>query len=396
MLKDKVIILGVSGSIAAYKAIYLTRLLTDAGAQVFSVLTQSASRFVGPLSFSALTGHRAITSLWSSAQSGEIGHVEMAHRADIIVVAPATANTIAKIAMGLADDPLCAIALSTPAPLLIAPAMEDGMWKNPATVAHLETLTARGATIAAPQIGALASGRVGHGRMMESQALFDKIAYTLSPSDWVGKTVLVTAGPTRESIDPVRFITNHSSGKMGYAIAERAAARGATVHLVSGPTQLPAPQGVQLTRIQTTRELLNACDSIVPQCDVFIMAAAPGDYRPKHVLEQKLKKTATRMTLELETNPDILQSLQAKCQHCFTVGFAAETENLLDNARKKLRSKGLSLIVANDITLEGAGFGVDTNTVTFITPKKAPRTLPNLSKRDVADQLLNEILEQAE
>jgi len=395
MLKDKVILLGVSGSIAAYKSIYLTRLLTEAGAEVLPILTKSACRFVGPLSFSALTGHRAITDLWSSAQAGEIGHVEWAHKADMLVIAPATANTIAKIALGLADDPLSAIALSTQAPILIAPAMEDGMWKNPATVAHIETLTQRGVMIAHPHGGALASGRSGMGRMMEPDALLHSISSALTPADWIGRNILVTAGPTHESLDPVRFLTNHSSGKMGYAIAQRAAARGATVHLIAGPTHLPTPPGVQLTRIQTTAELLEACESIVPECDTLIMAAAPGDYRPKTTSVQKLKKGSGDMTLELESNPDILLTLNSKREHCFTVGFAAESENLLQNAQEKLTRKDLALIVANDITAENAGFGGDTNTVTFLFANGDTQTLPTLSKLEVADRLLNEILQRS-
>lgn len=396
MLKDKTIVLGVSGSIAAYKSLFLTRLLTERRARVLPVLTRSASRFVGALSFSALTQNRAVTDLWTSAQAGEIGHVEWAHQADLMVIAPATANTIARLALGLADDPLTAIALATKAPILIAPAMEDGMWNHATTVQHINALQARGVLIAEPQAGPLASGRTGQGRMMEPESLLEFIEATLSPNDLNGLSIAVTAGPTQEPLDPVRFLSNYSSGKMGYAIARRAHQRGATVHLISGPSSLPAPLGVHTTRIQTTEEMLEAVRSALPQSTTLIMAAAPADYRPESVSPQKLKKTGSPGAISLQPNPDILKTLLKERAHCFTVGFAAESCDLLENAQNKLLSKELDLIVANDITAPNAGFGGDTNTVTLLSPQRSSIQLPTLSKDEVADKILDELLQQQE
>ena len=396
MLKDKTIVLGVSGSIAAYKSLFLTRLLRERRARVLPVLTKSASRFVGALSFSALAQTRAVTDLWAPAQAGEIGHVEWAHEADLMVIAPATANTLARLSLGLADDPLTAIALATKAPLLVAPAMEDGMWNHPATVQHINALQARGGLLAEPQAGHLASGRTGQGRMMEPESLLELIEAALSPADLSGLSFVVTAGPTQEPLDPVRFLSNYSSGKMGYAIARRAHQRGATVHLISGPSSLSPPTGVHTTHIQTTREMLEAVKSALPQSTTLVMAAAPADYRPESVSPQKLKKTGAPGSINLQPNPDILTTLLQERAHCFTVGFAAESCDLLQNAQNKLLSKNLDLIVANDITAPNAGFGGDTNTVTLLSPQRSSIQLPTLSKDEVADKILDEILQQQE
>ena len=392
MLTDKNILLGVTGSIAAYKSIYLARLLVEAGANVFPVLTPSATRFVGALSFSAITGNRAITNLWASAEAGEIGHVELAHKADALIIAPATANSIAQIALGLADAPLSAIALSTRAPLLIAPAMEDGMWNHPATQQHIVTLQERGALIAFPTAGALASGRIGQGRMLEPEQLLSLVSKILSPQDLDGYTFTISAGPTQEPLDPVRYLSNYSSGKMGYALAEEAFRRGAQVHLVSGPSHLPRPYGVQFTSVQTTLEMRDAVKGSLQTSDVLIMAAAPADYRPTQLSDSKLKKNASLTSIPLTANPDILSTLSEERKKCFTVGFAAESDNLIENAKRKLEVKELDLIVANDITAPNAGFGGDQNTVTLLRPDSPPVPLATMTKTEVANIILDQIV----
>ena len=297
MLKGKTIGLCVTGSIAAYKAIYLLRLLTEAGADVRTAMTRGATRFVGPMSFSSLSGHRTITDMWSAAENGEIGHVEMAHTIDALVVAPATADTLARLAQGRANDPVCAAALSTQAPLVICPAMEDGMWKHPATQSNVRLLKERGACILSPQAGALASGRTGSGRMVEPDSIVAKLKSLLGPNDLAGVHYLVTAGPTREHLDPARFISNPSTGRMGIAIAEAARDRGAKVTLILGPTALAAPDGVDVHHIQSTQDMLEACKGHFNQSDVWIMAAAPADYRPARQHEHKMKKPGPALNI---------------------------------------------------------------------------------------------------
>ncbi len=390
MLKDKHIVLGVSGSIAAYKAVPLARSYLAARAEVWSMLTTAATRFVGPLTFSALTGKRVVLDMWSAAEAGEIGHVELAHRADALVLAPATADLIARIAKGRADDHVTAVALATRAPILIAPAMEEGMWQNPATQENVRALRARGVTIVPPGEGPLASGRSGVGRLADPEEIFEATLALLTPQDLAGRRVVVTAGPTREAFDPARFVSNASSGKMGYAIATVARRRGASVTLISGPTALPPPPGVELLRVTTTAEMLEACQSALTGAWALIMAAAPADYRPATSLAHKHKKSPNeRLEVVFESTPDILRTLDPRAAGVLAVGFAAESRDLIANARSKLTAKNLDLIVANDITRADAGFACDTNAITILDRDDALTELPVLPKQSAASAIFD-------
>jgi phosphopantothenoylcysteine decarboxylase/phosphopantothenate--cysteine ligase len=390
MLKGKTIGLCVTGSIAAYKAIYLVRLLTEAGADVRTVLTRGATRFVGAMSFSALSGHRAITDMWSAAEHGEIGHVELSHNIDALIIAPATADTLARLAQGRANDPVCALALSTQAPILICPAMEDGMWHHPATQSNVALLRERGAQFLSPTQGALASGRSGSGRMAEPVKIAEKVSALLGPGDLVGVNMLVTAGPTREHIDPARFLSNPSTGRMGIAIAEAARDRGANVTLVLGPTALDAPDGMEIIAITSTQDMLEACEQAFKQSDVWIMAAAPADYRPAQQHEHKVKKTEGDLTtLELEKTQDILGSLESLRSGQFIIGFAAETRDVLGYAREKLKRKKLDMIVANDISGTNTGFASSTNAVTLIVSDGSEQVVELAPKREIAEAILS-------
>jgi phosphopantothenoylcysteine decarboxylase/phosphopantothenate--cysteine ligase len=408
-LAGKTIVLGVSGSIAAYKALALLRQLTEAHAEVWPILTRSAMRFVAPLSFSVLSGHRAVTDLWSHAEAGVVGHVELASRADALVLAPASANILAKLAQGHADDPLTAVALATRAPLILAPAMEDHMWQHPRTQAHVKALLEQGATLAAPTVGALASGRQGVGRMAEPENIVDELTRCVTPHDLRSRRVLVTAGPTQEPFDPVRFLSNHSTGKMGYALARAAWERGAEVTLVSGPTALTPPYGVATRQVTTTVELKDACEELVDQADLVVMAAAPADFRPKNHSVHKIKKrpqggsnrktTTTRSAMtELVSNPDVLATLTERLRKSgrrdavVVVGFAAESEELEKHASDKLARKDLDMIVANDITTANAGFGADTNAVTLLLKTGQKRPLPLAPKKEIAHAILDAAL----
>lgn len=391
MLGGKHIVLGVSGSIAAYKAVYLARLCLEAGADVWPVVTSAATRFVGAMTFSALCGHRAITDLWGQAEAGEIGHVEVAHRASLIVLAPATADTIARLAIGRANDPLTAICLAARAPLLIAPAMESGMWQHEATQSNLATLRQRGAEVVAPESGPLGSGREGIGRLAEPDRIFAHVLRALTPQDLKGCRLVVTAGPTREYADPVRCVTNGSTGKMGYAIAAAAWRRGADVVLVSGPTSLAPPVGVRVVQVVSARDMLDACREALAPADAIIMAAAPADHRPATRSPIKLKKDRSVPSLEMTENPDILRELAPRSHGKVAIGFAAETDHVLDNARAKLAAKDLDFIVANDVTRAGAGFGTDTNAVVIIDRAGGVTELPSLPKDVVATTLLDRL-----
>jgi phosphopantothenoylcysteine decarboxylase/phosphopantothenate--cysteine ligase len=398
MLTDRTIVLGVSGSIAAYKAAYLTRLLKEAGADVWPILTANATRFVGAMTFSAMTGHRAVVDLWANAQAGEIGHVELAHRADLLLIAPATADLIARLSLGRADEPLGAVALATRAPWVLAPAMESNMWLNSTTVAHVKSLEDRGAHIVAPGHGSLASGREGVGRMAEPEEIFEVVAQVLSPHDYADQNVLVTAGPTREAIDPVRFLSNPSSGKMGFALARQARRRGAKVTLVTGPTTLAPPPGVNLVRIKTTQELLDACQQHLAESTVVLMAAAPADFRVEAPARQKLKKSQKirTLSLELEQTPDVLMTLKARAPGRIVVGFAAETHNVIEFAREKIVRKDLDLVVANDVTEPQAGFEADTNAVWLIDREGHDTRLSLASKDAIAQAVLDLVLTMTE
>jgi phosphopantothenoylcysteine decarboxylase / phosphopantothenate---cysteine ligase len=388
-LIGKQIVLGVTGSIAAYKAVALLRTLLREGAAVRVVMTQSATKFVTPLTFEVLSGQPVSTDLFEAHQ--EMKHLSLPAQADAIVIAPATANCLAKAALGLGDDLLSAMLLTAQCPLIVVPAMDGGMWTHPSVTEHVRTLRARGTVVVNPEVGPLASGQIGQGRLADEGAILEAIQAALVPQrDWQGHRVLVSAGPTQEPIDPVRFISNRSSGKMGYAVAEAAQARGAQVVLVTGPTALPIPKGIEVVSVATAEEMLKALSARLVWSTTVIMAAAVADFRPTQSASQKIKKQGrTTQTLELERTTDILASLSAQRTTQFMVGFAAETSNLIAHAKDKLTAKGLDLIVANDVTIEGAGFGSEQNTATLIDRQGALTELPLMPKRALADAILN-------
>ena len=391
-LNGKRILLGVTGSIAAYKAVELLRLLTKAGAEVQVVMTEAATKFVAPLTFETLSRQEVLRDMWSLAYSHRIGHIEATQRADLFVVAPATARTIARLALGLADDFLSCIYLASRCPVVVAPAMDCDMLEHQAVQENLGRLRDRGVHIVEPDTGPLASGMVGRGRLADVAAILDRIELVLSPrQDFAGQVVLVTAGPTREPLDPVRFLSNRSSGKMGYAIAEAAAARGARVILVSGPTALTVPPGVDCIHVETADEMYRAVLAKLEPAGVVIKAAAVADYRPKRRADRKIKKDQAVPEIALEPTPDILAELGKRKGTRILVGFAAETDDLLDNARMKLQRKNLDLVVANNVREAGAGFDVDTNVVTMLDGAGRAETLPLLSKREVADRILDRV-----
>ena len=392
MLKDRHIVLGVTGGIAAYKACDLTSRLVKAGARVRVVLTEHACHFVPPLTFETLSGSPAYTDTF--APRAEMEHISLAKWADAFVVAPATANCLAKLANGIGDDLLSTTALAMTAPVLIAPAMNANMWRHPATQANFNTLLARGVRAVGPASGRLACGDDDVGRMAEPAEIVEALDALLNPRhDFAGVRVMVTAGPTVERIDPVRYITNRSTGKMGYAIAEAARDRGAEVVLVSGPVALAVPAGVERVSVESSAQL---CDAVLERgawAAVVIQAAAPADFRPVSVADHKIKKDGAGMTLALENTTDIAAELgRRKRDGQLLVAFAAETDDVLENARGKLVRKNADLIVANDVTRTDAGFGANTNAVTLIT-REDMRALPLMSKRDVADGILDRIAE---
>jgi phosphopantothenoylcysteine decarboxylase / phosphopantothenate---cysteine ligase len=390
------IALGVTGGIAAYKAAEVLRLLQDRGIRVQVVMTRAAQEFVKPLTFAALSGEKVITGMFSSGEEHEpnidsaIEHIAVAQSIDALVVVPATADVIAHFAQGIATDFLTTLYLATTAPVVIAPAMNVNMWNHPATQANLEILRKRGVKIVEPGAGYLACGMVGQGRLAENDAIVAAILETLGASqDLGGETVLITAGPTREKIDPVRYITNRSSGRMGYALAEAALRRGARVMLVSGPTNLTAPGAAEVTRVESAEQMRDVVFNLLPQATIVIKTAAVSDYRAKATVGQKIKRKGP-MTLELESTPDILKELAQKKQNQVVIGFAAETENVLENARQKLVSKNLDAIVVNDVSREGVGFDSDRNAVTIITRDEVVE-VPETSKWEVAQRVLDQV-----
>ena len=387
MLSGKKIVLGVTGGIAAYKACDLVSRLKKRGAQVRVVLSSHACEFVPPLTFETLSGNPAYSD--SFDRKFEIEHVALAKWADLFIVAPATANCMGKFAAGIADDLLSTTYLAMRGPVLMAPAMNSAMYLHPATQDNLKTLAARGVHFVGPESGFLACGDADIGRMSEPEAIVEAAENVLNPlHDLEGLNILVTAGPTVERIDPVRYLTNRSSGKMGYAIAEAAAARGAKVTLISGPTHLEAPKHVELRRIESSAQLCEAVLECGASADVVIQAAAPADFRPKHVAGQKIKKTGESMTIELEATTDIAAELgRRKREGQVLVAFAAETNDVLENANKKLLKKNADLIVANDVSRSDAGFGVDTNVITLIT-RDSVCPLEKMTKRSAADAIL--------
>ena len=389
MLIGKRIVLGVTGSIAAYKAVALLRTMLREGATVHVVMTQSATKFVTPLTFEVLSGHPVSTDLFEARQ--EMKHLSLPEQADAIVIAPATANCLAKSALGLGDDLLSTMLLTAQCPLIMAPAMDGGMWTHPSVKEHVGTLRARGAIVVDPEEGSLASGQIGQGRLAEEGLILAAIQEALAPRrDWQGHRLLISAGPAQGPIDPGRFISNRSSGKMGYAIAEAGQARGAQVVLVTGPTAIPTPKGIEVVPVETAEEMMKALSTRLAWSTAVIMAAAVADFRPKHLVSQKIRKQGSiGQTLDLEQTTDILASLSAKRTTQLMVGFAAETHDLIAHAKGKLTAKGLDLIVANDVTIQGAGFGSDQNAATLIDRQGGMIELPLMPKRALADAILN-------
>lgn len=388
-LADRSIVLAVTGSIAAYKAADLASKLTQAGARVDAILTRAATEFITPLALRSLTRRPVFTDMFDPASELAEEHVELARRADVVVVAPATATTIARLAHGLADDLVALTVLATRAPVLVAPAMDGQMFENPATQANLATLRERGFVIVGPAEGRLASGRWGLGRLVETDVLLGAIRQVLGRrGDLAGRRIVVSAGGTREALDPVRYLTNYSSGRMGYALAEAARDRGAQVTLVSAPTALSPPYGVEVVPVGSAVEMRDAIVEACRAADALIMAAAITDYRPVARAEHKMKRTAEGLVLELLPNPDILSSVRGDF---VKVGFAAESQDLIENASEKLRRTGAHLFVANDITAADAGFGAETNRVTIIDAGGGVESLPLLSKYEVAHRVLDRV-----
>ena len=391
MLNGKIAVLGVTGGIAAYKAAELLRLLKKAGATVHVIMTRSATEFVAPLTFQTLSGNPVHTDLFNLIAEQEIGHISLADRADLVIIAPATANVIGKIANGIADDMLTTTVMATKAPVLIAPAMNVNMFQNPLYQANEEKLKSLGYRFVAPVKGELACGWEGEGKLQDPAVILEEAAALLSPRDLIGETILVTAGPTREELDPVRYISNHSSGRMGYAIARAAWRRGARVILVSGPTCLSAPWGVETVGVTSAEQMRDAVMARMAESTIIIKSAAVADYRPMVRSDAKVKKGAESLSLELVRNPDILAEVARGKEGRLVVGFAAETGDLILNARKKLKDKGLDLIVANDVSEPGAGFDVETNIVRFISPDGRIEEPGLMGKESVADLLLDRV-----
>ncbi|MCA9472111.1 MAG: bifunctional phosphopantothenoylcysteine decarboxylase/phosphopantothenate--cysteine ligase CoaBC [Nitrospirales bacterium] len=385
------LLLGVSGSIAAYKAVSLLRTFLSQGADVSVVMTESATRFVAPLTFEALSKHPVSTDLFANHQ--EMQHLTLPESADIIVLAPCTANTIAKAALGLADDLLSTLLLTTQRSIVMAPAMDGEMWDHPATQGHVQTLRSRGVVVLDPEIGDLASGKVGRGRLPDEETIISAVVQALQGSkNLFGRRLLISAGPTREPLDAVRFISNGSSGKMGYALARAARAQGAEVMLVSGPTSQEAPKGIELVPVNTAEEMYRALLARFTSCDILIMAAAVGDFRPKYASEAKFKKhTWQGEPLELEPTTDILSALSAQRTHQILVGFAAETDNLLENGAEKLRKKHLDMVVVNQVGGPESAFNNETNEVCLLTRQGTHMPLSRMSKRLVAERILYEL-----
>jgi phosphopantothenoylcysteine decarboxylase / phosphopantothenate---cysteine ligase len=393
------ITLGVTGGVAAYKAAELVRRLQQENFMVQVVMTRGAREFITPLTFAALSGQKVISDLFSSEESGEanlesaIEHIAVAQRTDLLLVAPATADVLAKFARGIADDFLTTLYLASTAPVVLAPAMNVNMWNHPATQENIKLLRDRGNVVVTPDEGYLACGMVGPGRLAGQEEIVTAVKAALhAQRDLAGETVLITAGPTCEDLDPVRYLTNRSSGKMGYAVAEAAARRGAKVVLVSGPTALDCPAGVERVNVRTAEQMHNAATAHFAGSSIAIMAAAVADYRPAFRTENKMKRGKEPIDLKLEPTTDILAALGKEKGHRLIVGFAAETQNVAENSRKKLAAKNADVIVANDVTVEGAGFDVDTNIVTIFSLDGRDVALPKLTKGEVAQRLLDEIV----
>lgn len=393
-LRGRRLVLGVTGSIAAYKAVSLLRSLTRAGASVSVVMTEAAAKFITPLTFEVLSGSPVTMDLFTAHE--EMKHLSLPDRAEAIVVAPATANFLAKSAVGLADDVLTTMLLTARCPLVIAPAMDGEMWSHPTVVQHVAALRARGVTVVDPEEGPLASGKTARGRLADEETILDAVTAAVVPcADWLGERVLVSAGPTQEAVDPVRFLSNRSSGKMGYAVAQAARDRGAEVVLVSGPTVLASPPGIETIHVTTADEMAAALADRLTWASVVIMAAAVADFRPKDPAGQKIKKQGrSSLSLELEPVPDILAMLSARRTGQFMIGFAAETDQVLAHAREKLSGKGLDLVVANDVSQAGIGFGSDDNAAVILSRNGRQWTCGVMPKRLLADEILTAALEE--
>jgi len=391
LLQGKTIILGVTGGIAAYKSAAVASALTQAGAKVHVIMTASAVKFIAPLTFQAITRQRVVTDTFDEEDPSVISHIDLADRADAVVIAPATANSLGKFALGLGDDMLTTTLLAVRAPVIAAPAMNVHMYANPAVQAHMDTLIRRGVHIVEPGVGFLACGYTGKGRMAEPEEIVARVVDVLSKKqDMAGVHVLVTAGSTVERIDPVRYLTNDSSGKMGFAIAEAARDRGARVTLVAGKTEGPPPQGVEVVRVESAQNMYDAVLSRASGADLIVKAAAVADYRPAVTAPRKIKKKDESLTLQLERTPDILKALGAgKRDGQVLVGFAAETNDLAENAMSKAKNKHCDYIVANDVSQPGVGFGHDTNAVSIFTTEGLVEAVPLQSKRRVAERILD-------
>jgi phosphopantothenoylcysteine decarboxylase/phosphopantothenate--cysteine ligase len=392
-LFNRNILLGVSGGIAAYKSAELVRQLQERGATVRVIMTHGAQEFITPLTLQALSGNPVHTELLDADAELGMGHIELARWADLLLIAPATADLIARLSAGRADDLLTTVALATAAPLLLAPAMNQQMWKDPATIANTSRLSERGIYLVGPGAGQQACGDIGPGRMEEPHLIADAAAGLFQTGLLAGKRVVITAGPTREALDPVRYISNHSSGKMGYAIAQAAVDAGAITTLVSGPVALPSPEHVQCHPVESAEQMLTQCLDLLPDCDIFIACAAVADYRPARVEEQKIKKGAEQITLQLIRNPDIVAAVAAHENRPFTVGFAAETNDVLNYARDKMQRKGLDMIVANDVSDPSIGFNSDQNEATVLW-HGGEQALERTGKDAIAQQLVTLIAQR--
>lgn len=395
MLKGKTVILGVTGSIAAYKAASLASMLVKQGAEVNVIMTANAVNFINPITFETLTGRKCLVDTFDRNFEFQVEHVSLAKKADLVMIAPASANVIGKMAGGIADDMLTTTVLACTCPKLVAPAMNTRMFENSIVQENMRKLESHGFQIISPAVGHLACGDTGAGKMPEPSVLLEYILQEIGmKKDLAGKKILITAGPTREAIDPVRFLTNHSTGKMGYALARIAAMRGADVTLVSGPVKLSVPLTVKCVNVTTAKEMFDTVRELAPEQEIIIKAAAVADYRPANVSSEKVKKTDGVLSLPLERTDDILQYLgDHKSADQFLCGFSMETEHMLENSRRKLEKKHLDMIVANNVKTEGAGFGTDTNVVTILT-KETIVELPMMSKEEVAERILDEIRER--
>lgn len=392
-MQGKSVVLCVTGGIAAYKAADLTSRLKKMGAEVFIIMTQSATEFITPLTLEVLSGNRVIVDMFNRDFPWEVEHISLAKRADVFVVAPATANVIGKAAHGIADDMVTTTLMATKAPLVIAPAMNTGMYENPVVQQNISILKERGAIFVEPASGRLACGDTGKGKLADPEQIAQTIAQAATEQDLAGLSVLVTAGPTREAMDPVRFLSNHSTGKMGYAIARDARMRGAKVTLVSGPVALDAPDGVEVVPVVSACDMHDAVISRLPEADWVIKAAAVGDYRPKQAADDKLKKKNSELQVELVRNPDILAEIgRIKQAHQLVCGFSMETRDLLDNSRSKLEKKNCDMMVANNLKTAGAGFAHDTNVATILYRDGSAEPLSLMQKDDLADLVLDRLL----